>query len=533
MKSYLSGERQKWINLGLFTFSLVPLVFYFFCVIQRIQMPFALEWGESAGINQILQLLSGERLYDAPNLEFTPLVYTPFYYWLASILGRVLGQVVFSSRLISVIASIGATVVIVWLVREETQNALAGWLAGAVYLGCFSLSGGFYDLVRVDSLYIFLLLITLAVMRETTRFGGMAVTGLLIALGFYIKQSALIVFFPLVAAYLFRSWEKSWPLIAATLLGIFLPFVWLNSSSDGWFAYYIFQLPREHGYSIIDAVKFWVADLLRPLGIAIGFGFLSILSIKNGDIPFKGEDAGDNGPEKDFFSRDVFYALFAVGAVGAAWITRSSNGGGANNVMSAYAAVSLLFGLGFGKAYGLINEEGGHRDAYKMIIPILAAMQLLVLTYNPFDYIPTAAEVEANALLFSRIEEVEGSVWVPYQSHLNRLAGKPPTIHAVNLFEMTGYFKGDVLPEGIEIVNGIRKNICNQTYGLIVLDQPVPWALDQISYAYQMDYEFTYMDRERRSALLDWQGGFKAVYLPRLDYDLNACMNTISSDRTD
>ena len=539
MKLFSGFKRKEVVNLSLFGISLIPVILYLFVASQRIGLPFDLEWGEGAGINQIHRLLSGEKLYVPPTLEFAPLVYTPFYYWLASILSRFnQQQVILAARLLSLLASLASAAIIIWLVAKDTRRFLAGWLAGALYLGCFAFSDGFYDLVRVDSLYIFMLLLSLAVLRIGLKPIPMLAAGLSIAVGFYTKQSTLIVFAPLLIFLWITNWKKAWPLLPVILLGVILPLYWINLRSGGWFVYYIFQLPREHGYSLVSAVYFWVGDVLGPLGISVGFGLLFVFSHylgKESHASGLGREHPDAspGPAGRLAKRlGTYYVLFAVGAFGAAWVTRASNGGGANNAMTAYAALAILFGLGYHEAQVWAKKQDAMGGLGEIFVSCLVAIQMLGLIYNPFHFLPTAGEIKANEMLVAEMRAVEEPPWMPFRSHYPRRAAKQTSIHAVNLFELTGFFKGEVLPEGRELVNEIRENVCNQAYGMVVLDQPVLWISDQLSAAYQLDDRFSFLESERRSKLLEWQGGYEAFYLPREDYDPSSCLATIDYEGT-
>lgn len=521
--------------MGLFSLSLIPVLLYLFIVYHRVGLPFDLEWGEGAGINQIYRILSEDRLYSPPTVKFAPLVYTPFYYWLASVLGGIFKQVTLTARLLSVLASLGAAGIIAWLVIKETGNRFAGWLASAIYLACFAVSDGFYDLVRVDSLYVLLVLASFLILRSGSKPVAAAGAGLCIAIGFFTKQSTLIVFLPLVAYLLGKFWKTAWPLLPSILLGVTVPFYWINARTEGWFTYYILDLPREHGYSIISAVDFWIGDLLGPLGIACGFG-LSYLVFKLSGVSLKNtselEQSQGNPGRKADEHQTLSYLLFAAGAIGAAWITRASNGGGANNAMTAYAAVAILFGLGYSAVNDLINKAAEKENIYRTVFLGLIAIQLAGLIYNPFNYIPTNEEVEANKLLIAFMEEEDDPIWIPYRSHLPRLAGKDAYIHAVNLFELTGYFKGDILPEGREVIEQIREDICSQSYGMIILDQPIPWIEEQLESAYQVNLSLSTLGQGRKSPLLSWQGGFDAVFIPQEDYDPEGCYEINEAEGT-
>ena len=534
MKEISDTKRNEIINLGLFSISLIPVILYLYVIYQRISLPFDLEWGEGAGINQISRILSGEPLYAAPTENFAALVYTPFYYWLSSLLAVIAHEITFAARLISVMASFGSAGIVAWLVHKETGNRMASWLAGVLYLACFALSDGFYDLVRVDSLYVLVLLVSFFFLRASSKPAGKIAAGLAIALGFFIKQSTLIVFFPITLYLVIKNWRTYWTFLLTVLLGVLGPFYWLNARSEGWFNYYIIRLPKEHGYSLVSAVNFWVGDLMGPLGIALGFGLVYLL-LRWAKQPGRGKKNVQLSKTKDAEEtegkerRNKFqlFALFSLGAVGAAWATRASNGGGANNAMSAYAAISLLFGLGFNEVGKLIAKDAKTANNYSILVASFVTIQFIGLIYNPFNFLPTAAEVRANEMLIDEIAEIDGLIWAPYRSHLPRLVGKKSSIHAVNLFELTGYFKGTVLPEGNDLVQQIRENVCNQAYGLIVLDQPIPWIDEQLSMAYQQDRKFGFLDGERRSSLLVWQGGLDALFIPRHQYNPDVCLSRI------
>lgn len=522
MKDSGRNDFSKATNLGLFSISLIPVVFFFFIVVQRIGLPFDLEWGEGAGFNQIYHIMSGGRLYGPPSIDFTPLVYTPLYYWLSATISRIMPSAVLGARLLSVLASVGSVILIALLVRKETGNSFAGWLAGTIYLACFSLSDGFYDLVRVDSLYAFLLIASFLTLLISNKTIGMIAGGLLITLGFFTKQSALIVFLPYIIYLLCRNWKKAWPLLPTIVLGIILPIYLINARSDGWFTYYIFKLPQEHGYSLVSAVNFWIGDLLGPVGIAFCFGILYFYTKLS-----ENSNQGKISTRTDQQHRHLDYLLFAVGAIGGAWITRASNGGGANNVMSAYAVVALLFGFGFSALENQIKNGSSRRNAYQILFYSLVVIQQIGLIYNPFNFIPSGLDIDLNQQLVEEIEEATGPIWIPYRSHLPLLGGKDFSIHAVNLFELTGYFKGDILPEGTDLVDQIQEEICRQTYGMIVLDQPIPWIEEQLTRAYVLNDSLFDTGTGRRSPQLSWQGGFDAIYIPQELYDLEGCLDTI------
>jgi len=494
-------------------------------------LPFVFEWGESAGLNQIYRILSGGALYDLPTLEFSPLVYTPLYYYLAAGASKVIGNTLFSARLISVISSIASVYLIMWIIQRETKNSLLAWISGMVYLACFALADGFYDLARVDSLYILIVMIAFSVIREAKIKTEYFLFGVLVVIGFFIKQSFIIVFLPLQMYLIYRHWKLSWITIAVEMIGISVPLFLINSNFDGWFFYYLFELPREHGYSFISAVNFWIGDTIRPLGILFAFGLIFLLSRLDSDQIFNKSKAAVGGKSKisteDSLNGWWVYVLFFSGAAGAAWITRSSNGGGANNCMPIYAVVAISFGLGAG--YVLKTKRVAETPWFYSFIMLVISIQFIGLIYNPFNFLPTKDEIRLNVEMNSRIKDADLPVLIPYRSHLSWELDQIPQIHIVNIFELTGYFKGEVQPTGVRLVNQIRMNICRQAYGLIVLDQSVPWFDEQLEFSYIQESVLN-EDLIQRSDLLDWQKGNERIYRLKSENSLDLCLESIFTE---
>jgi hypothetical protein len=204
--------------------------------------------------------------------------------------------------------------------------------------------------------------------------------------------------------------------------------------------------------------------------------------------------------------------------MGVSWVTRSTNGGGSNNVMVAYVSLALCFGLGFDRINTYFNRKlEGISRLLPLILPALVILQFIGLVYNPFKYLPNQTDYFLNGLLVEELNTEERFL-VPFRSHFNAVLGRDMQIHIVNLFEFTGYFQGDILPEGIQLVDELRENICAQDYGMIVLDQPVPWIEEQVKAAYeQVDLLNDQNDFiiERQSLATEWQQGFWNVYKPK------------------
>ena len=518
---------KKYSNFLVFSITLVPLILFLYVTWNRITLPFVFEWGESAGVNQINRILSGGILYGQPDLSFSPLVYTPLYYYLSAGLSAIIGNPLFSGRVVSLASTVGSVVLIGKLIQKETKNSLLAWISGMFYLACFMLGDGFYDLVRVDSLYILFILIAFSVVLRAQNKAEYLVFGLLVVLGFFIKQSFIFVFLPLHVYLLYKYKGDSWTAFAVEIIGLAVPLFLINRYTDSWFFYYIFELPKEHGYSLISAVNFWIGDTIRPIGIGFVFSLVFLLASKFDFLPVKSDTNVEDRKPGQAGSRDrwLIYLLFFAGAAGTAWITRSANGGGANNCMVIYAALAISFGLGAGLV--LKNRWVEENPWFYAFIAFVISIQFIGLFYNPFNFLPTDDEIRLNERMAERIKYSDFQVFIPYRSHLSYELNSSPQIHVVNLFELTGYFKGEVQPDAYALVNNIKTAVCQQTYGLIVLDQPLPWIDEQINQAYLLEQDLSGLEYQK-SNLLRWQQGNSRTYLPKENFNIEQCLSSIS-----
>jgi hypothetical protein len=531
-----ASRQEKLVNLSLFAVGLIPLLLFIFVFLQRIYFPFDIEWAEGAAVNQVNRILGAQPLYAPPDIHFSALVYTPLYYYLAAALVPLAGSALAALRLISAVCTLAAFGLLFWLVFRQSGHFLSAWLAASLYLACFSISDGFYDLARVDSLYVMVLLSGLVMFLRARKYPGYVLAGIWVAAAFFVKQSALLAFTPLIVYCLIKDLRKAWPLLAAIGLGLVIPLAAIHSQTDGWFSYYIFFLPAQHSYSLLSAMNFWVVDILRPLGITAVFVvfYLLRLGLKEPDpfaeanaqepvrlTPLSRTGPGDPGP---------IMFMFVMGVVISSWLTRSSNGGGANNSMAAYAGLALLFGVSLNWSFSLAGRSSNKADFRVILLAAAVTIQFAGLLYNPFRFVPSALDRKDNLEIMAAMESSPGEILIPFRSHLPALVGKDAYIHIINLFELTGYFKGEVQPVGDQLVNEFRAKVCSQEYDLIILDQPIAW-LDQYVEAAYRKLEIPQQDEKGyRSEAQKWQLGLDNMYVPLENYREESCTG-LDSDK--
>jgi 4-amino-4-deoxy-L-arabinose transferase-like glycosyltransferase len=176
--------------------------------------PFELEWMEGGSLGQVSWILSGHKLYGPPSLEFTPWVYPPLYFYVSAAVSSMLSGGLLPLRLVSFVASLGSLAFIFAIAQRETGSRRAGWLSAGLFVATYQLGGTWFDLARVDSLFLVLSLAALYVLRFTESFRAALLAGVLISLSFFSKQTALGVATPVALFLVAVDWRRGLVFIA-------------------------------------------------------------------------------------------------------------------------------------------------------------------------------------------------------------------------------------------------------------------------------------------------------------------------------
>jgi hypothetical protein len=213
---------------------------------------------EGGTLTHALRLARGEPLYAEPSVDFVSFLYTPLYPAVLCVLSKVFGLSYALGRGVSILAFSGALVFLVAAVRGigrqfESEGlpplgTTAGLLGAAAVCLAFPFCGAFYDLVRCDSLWLFLVSAGLYVCAPPARtMRGVVLGALLLALAFFTKQTAAP--FMVAAAVsvtltsgLTRGLVCSAVSFGSTALGILAG----QYLTDGWLWIYIYRLHRSH-----------------------------------------------------------------------------------------------------------------------------------------------------------------------------------------------------------------------------------------------------------------------------------------------
>jgi hypothetical protein len=451
--SFINLKLPGLLRVALFSIAVAYLVIYLWMAYYRLRYPFDLEWIEGGMINQVQRLLHGQSMYVAPSINFVPFLYPPVYFYFSAAAALLFGGGPFPLRLVSFLASLVSFTTIFLIVRAETKNWWAAILSAGLFAATFRVTGAWLDIARVDSLFLalWLLFIYFVRGRKSTQYAVLA--GLLAALAYLTKQTALIACIPILAYLFWCNWKYALVCLAAAALTIGITTLVMNYASAGWYGYYVFGLlSQQTEWLPQEFITFWKDDLLihLPMVVLCAAFFLA------------------GRPKQDRVSILQWLSIL-MGALAGSFITRVKIGGYANVLLPAYAVLSILFGLGLAGLLKLIRQvPADYQGRLEVMIYTACLIQMVILLYNPFAQIPTMADLDAGNTLVKMLSKVQGPVFLPDHSYLPVLAGKNTYANNSAIWDV---LRGDQQTNGKALLGAnISAAIQKQSFDEIIVD---------------------------------------------------------------
>ena len=413
----------KFVLMGL---SGIALGVYLDVAFSRVAYPFAVEWVEANVFLQVVRVLEGKSLYVPPSWEFVPTIYPPFYYYVAAIFARATNQVMFAMRLVSLLASMWTFVMIYVLcrLRKITRELSIG--AVGLYAASYAVTGYWFDVGRVDSLFIALALTgyVLAIIRTKRESIVGTLAGFVFFLAFATKQSALAAIpFALLYILLERRWMKAlWLGISAGIsCGLF--FVSMNILSKGWFALYTSSIPSAHPVSWEMVIhNFWTLYIFPK------FPWLLIIIILALCLLLGKQD------KNTFFNYVIFIFTFFLPLAIMSVASMAKQWGYINGLIPIAAALSVLGAEAYQQITAPFATPPGspRRWAFKSFYTAasIAASIMMLMQFNNLRYdfrtqIPSQASLEAGYRILDILRNSQGPVYIPAAPYLLYMVHQP------------------------------------------------------------------------------------------------------------
>lgn len=434
----------------------------------RVAYPYDLEWMEGGMLHHAARIADGRGIYVPPSVDFIPYLYTPLYpAWLA-MLGRVFGLSYALGRAISVLSLVGiagvAAASIAWPVRHERTRvaAVVGVVSAlALFAATYPFVEGWFDLVRADTLFLFMVTATITALpwwaREGTGLRGharVAAGAALLALAFFCKQTGIFYVALGGAIVVVVNWRRAATFAAVAgaigLGGVAL----LDDVTAGWFWTYASKIHRAHDFLM---KRFWdsFGNILwhfpvLTIVVAIGLVVVALTAWQRRALPREA---------KTFLLWTAAFAVSTVvGALG--WGTEFAH---FNAYMPAFLHGGLAAGAAIPAIAACVRRDpdfdvafGGWLAAFALAITLAGA------TWQPSRFVPTAADRAAGDKLIARIRALPGDVWMPSHPWYLALAGKTPHVHRMGV--------KDVTAREPRPIAGLDDAIAHHRFGALVLD---------------------------------------------------------------
>jgi len=222
----------------------------------------------------------------------------------------------------------------------------------------------------------------------------------------------------------------------------------IDAGTNGWFSYYIFDVPSRHPLQANLLTEFWTIDMGVHLPIGLIFCMFGLLGM------------GDAGGDRSAAIRDM--ALLA-GLILTSYLSRIHSGGFDNALMPAAAGIAIFFGIGFAAA----TKVSTRRFVPTAAIAV-AAVQFLMLAYSPRDQVPTRESRAEGERLVRRVAAIDGEVYLPDHPWYAVAAGKAPRAQMMGIGDVIRARGSEVVAESLR--DELRLDVDQERYAAFVVD---------------------------------------------------------------
>ncbi|MGE0400349.1 MAG: hypothetical protein AB7T06_26780 [Kofleriaceae bacterium] len=440
----------------------------------RLSYPYDLEWMEGGILHHAMRIHDGQGIYVAPSIDFIPYLYTPLYPSLLALFSGVFGISYVVGRVVSILSLIGIAASAFFHLGSRRHEharmgpAIAGALFGlALFAAAYPYMEGWYDLVRADTFFLYIVTAALAGLPRWSTVGTgvrgharVAAGAAMLALAFFTKQTGIIYVALGGMIVLVLAWRRVATYVAvAGAIGLGGTAL-LQKTTDGWFWIYIREIHAAHDFNMD---RFWksfgyilwhfpAASVVIALTILV----VAITRIAKGPLP--------RGTHPFLLWTPVYAVSTLVGAVG--WGTEFAH---FNAYMPAFLHGGLAAGAALPALFACARLWFAPRprvDIFASAIALAAAIPLALACYTnrwePRRFIPTAKDRAAGDKLIARIHAIDGEVWMPSHPWYLHLAGKSPRVHRMGIKDVTARKPRPVLH--------LDEAIDKQWFSAIVLD---------------------------------------------------------------
>jgi len=407
----LSSKINLYLEKVLLLFLTFFLVSFLYIGYEHIVYPFELEWIEGGYLVQCERIANGDPVYISPiNSDFIPYIYTPLYFYVVGVLGKVFGVSFAIGRLVSFLSIIGSGLLIFMIIKRETIGIKGAFVGTSLLFSAYSFTGCWYDIVRSDSLFVFLLLLGCYILRfKSDSYFMVILSSVIFVLAFLTKQPGFYFVGFCSLAFIFTEFRKAVVFLFTSAIIAFGALFIINSATSGWFWFYIYKLVEDAVFRYDLFPEIFSANILK------GIPFLMILLIIYAIKCWKGIGVF-------LKSRSVIWFWGFCGGLVSFLSTMLFYGGYSNGLIPLVCFVSILGGMAFNHLQGSGN--------LRLIAILLLFGQLFLFRFDVGSQLPSRKDYEFGERFISYINGIPSEEVLVYKhSYYPVMTCKKPQIH--------------------------------------------------------------------------------------------------------
>jgi len=368
---------------------------------SRLGYPMDIEWNESGFLYQAHRLMHGLPIYGPPSQGFLPYPYPPGYTVMLALAGRIFGLDYSTGRAVSLLFFIAGSAVLareVWVHCSARRSApLWVLLSLGTIAASFPVTGGWYDLVRNDSMTMALVVIAAALVgaeRPTRLRTGLAAAALIAAV--FTRQPAAFFAVWICSFALWRSRRFGLMLTLATGLGCVVLLVALVLTTHGWAWTYILGIYAKH---TVRLDGFWpgmdIVARFAPFVVLIPI-LVPLLALRRQLSP-----------------RAVLWSGMFACALPAALLPFAKVHGWRNDLLPIVFLLGPVSIILFADMLASLEARGRSGPAFRWLLLIGLSLFMVKRSYAPTEYIVTQQRQEQAEVVNRFIAGLQGGVLVP------------------------------------------------------------------------------------------------------------------------
>ena len=384
---------------------LAPVVWHLASIswifVSRISYPMDIEWMEGGALLHAYRFMHGLPIYGPPSQGFLPFPYPPLHFAVMAGAGTVAGLDYWAGRAVSILFFAIACAVVFREVRVSAGRGREGLLlaafAVALAVSSFPTVGGWYDLIRNDSMALAFPLLAASALSDTalTRFRLIA-GAVMFTAAVFTKQTA-IFFIAWTCLFLFvRNFRDGLRFalftgsLCTTALAIML------AATSGYFWLHVFGVMSSHRVSGRRALE-GVLLLIQFAPYLLALPIVAAFAMWKGWLR----------------SRTVLWLGMLTAAGPAALLPYAKIAGYLNNLIPVAFLAGPVFILTMNDVIRGLSPRPRWCAAARWVTVAVASGLLVLHAYEPRTYIPTADMWEKATALNDVVASLPNGVVIP------------------------------------------------------------------------------------------------------------------------